>query len=178
MPPHSSLLKFALSIDTTRTLLAVFFAEQSHGAGLQRLIEIHDVGVNVAIRENLFVHQPLDFGEFVGVHRGVVREIEAQAPRLDDAAGLLHMRPENLSQRGMQQVRGRMIAHRRATGVSVNTSDDRLAGAGRADPRHQFDLVKPFPGGRVQVFSTVATISPVALEMSTPVSPTWPPASA
>ena len=46
-------------------LVAVLFAEQRHGAGLRGLVEIHDVGVDLAVGEDLLVHQPLDFGELV-----------------------------------------------------------------------------------------------------------------
>ncbi len=38
-------------------------------------------------------------------------EIEAQPRRFHHAAGLLHMRPEYLPQRRMQQVRRRVVAH-------------------------------------------------------------------
>ena len=46
--------------------VAVLFAEQRHGAGGERLIEIHDVGWTSVFVEDLLVHQPLDFGELVG----------------------------------------------------------------------------------------------------------------
>ena len=42
-----------------------------------------------------------------------MREIEAEARRLDDAAGLLHMRAQHLAQGGVQQVRRSMVALRR-----------------------------------------------------------------
>ena len=45
------------------------------------------------------------------IHRGVVREIEAQPRRLDHAARLLDVRAQHLAQRGVQQMRGGVIAH-------------------------------------------------------------------
>ena len=91
-------------------LLAVFFAEQRHGAGGDGLIERHDVGVDLGVAEDLLVHEPLDFFDFGAVHGGVVGEIEAQAAGLHHAAGLLDVRAQHLAQRGVQQMRGGVIA--------------------------------------------------------------------
>ena len=41
--------------------VAVLFAEQSHGAGVERLVEIHDVGVDLDVLQDLLVDEPLDF---------------------------------------------------------------------------------------------------------------------
>jgi len=94
------LLKSAM--ETTRTLSRIF-AEQSHRAGGQSLIQVHHVRRHFAIKKDLLIHESLDFGEFVGVHGGVVREVEAQARGLDHAAGLFYMRAKDGAQRGVQQ---------------------------------------------------------------------------
>ena len=59
--------------------------------------------------------------------RGVMREIEAQAAGLDHAAGLLDVRAEHLAQRGVQQMRGGVIAHggMRATARSTSARSAR-----------------------------------------------------
>ena len=91
--------------DTTRTLSPYFSPNSAMAPVCKRLVEVHDVGVHLRVREDLLVHQPLDLGELLPVHRRVMREVEAQARRLDDAAGLLHVRAEHLAQRRVQQVR-------------------------------------------------------------------------
>ena len=102
--------------------LAVFFAEQRHRSGGKRLVEVHDVGVDFAVDEDLLVHEPLDFGELVGIHGRIVSEIEAQARGLNHAAGLLDMRAEDGAQGGMKQVRAGVIAHNGAARVGVHAS--------------------------------------------------------
>ena len=42
-----------------------------------------------------------------------MRKIEAQAGGLDDAACLLHVLAQHIAQRGVQQMRGGVIAHGR-----------------------------------------------------------------
>ena len=37
-------------------MLAVLLAEKRHGAGRQRLVQIHHVGMHFAIRQNLLIH--------------------------------------------------------------------------------------------------------------------------
>ena len=48
--------------------------------------------------------------QLVGGHRLEVREVEAQAVRRHQRALLLHMRAQDFAQRGVQQVRGGVIA--------------------------------------------------------------------
>jgi hypothetical protein len=43
----------------------------------------------------VLIHQPLDLGDLLGRDRSVMREIEPQTRRLNDAARLFHMSPEN-----------------------------------------------------------------------------------
>src|SRR3954468_962978 len=91
-------------------LLAILLAEQRHRAGGDRLIEWHHIRLDLEVLEDLLIHEALDFEQLGLVHLGVVREVEAQAAGIDHAAGLLHMLAEHLPQRGMQQMRSRMIA--------------------------------------------------------------------
>ncbi len=64
----------------------------------------------------------LDVAQFCSVDRGEVREVEAQAAGLNERACLLDVRAENVAQRGVHQVRCRVIAldvlAARAVGVS------------------------------------------------------------
>ncbi len=109
VPPHSSLLKPGNGDHANA--IAVFFAEQRHGAGVERLVEIHDVGVDLDVFQNLFVDQLLNFGQLFGIGVGVMRKVEAQAIGIHDAAGLLDVRAEHFAQRGVEQVRGGVVAH-------------------------------------------------------------------
>ena len=62
-----------------------------------------------------------------------MREVEAQPRGLHDAAGLLHMRAEHVAQRGVQQMRRRVIAHRRhaaCRGSTTRRMTDRLLAIG------------------------------------------------
>ncbi len=91
--------------------VAVLLAEQSHGSGGQGAFEIHDVSDDFDVAQDLLIHQPLHFRQFVLSHRGVVCEVEAQAARFDNAASLLDMRTKHLAKGGMQQVSGGVIPH-------------------------------------------------------------------
>ena len=62
---------------------------------------------NFVVEQDLVVHLLLDVAQFGGINGGEVRKIEAQACRLDQRAGLLDVRAENVAQRGVHQVRRR-----------------------------------------------------------------------
>ena len=91
--------------------IAILLAEQRHGAGIERLIEIHHIGMDFDVFQDLFVHQLLNFGQFFGIGMRVMREIEAQAIGIDDAAGLLHVRSQHFAQRRVEQMRSGVVAH-------------------------------------------------------------------
>ncbi len=131
VPPHSSLLKPRDGDDANA--IAVFFAEQRHGAGVERLIEIHDVGVDFDVFQNLFVHELLNFGQLFGIGVGVMRKVETQPIGIDNAAGLLDVRAEHFAQRGVQQVRGGVVAHGGVAQVAVDAADQFIAFANRRE---------------------------------------------
>ena len=60
---------------------------------------------------DFFVYLLLDFGELAGIDGGEVRKVEAQMIGRDERAGLLHVRAEDVAQRGVHQVRRRVVAH-------------------------------------------------------------------
>ncbi len=64
------------------------------------------------VAQNLLVDEPLHFLDLGAVHGGVVGEVEAQPRRLHHAARLLDVRAQHLAQRGVQQVRGGVVAPR------------------------------------------------------------------
>ena len=61
-----------------------------------------------------------------------MREIEAKARRIDDAAGLLDVRPQHLPKRGVEQMRGRVVAHGGETQRVVDVGAQRVADVDRA----------------------------------------------
>ena len=134
VPPHSSLLKPS-GIETDAHAVAVLLAEQRHRAGVERLIEIHDVGVDFDVLQDLLVDQPLNFSQLFGIGVGVVREVEAQPIGIDDAAGLLDVRSEHFAQRGVEQMRGGVIAHGGVAQIAVDLADQLIA---LADRRERF----------------------------------------
>ena len=108
--------------------VAVFFAEQRHGAGGDGYIERHDVGVDRDVLEDLMIHEPLDFLDFGAVHGGVVREIKTQPVGLDDAAGLFDMGPSTLRSAACSRcvaVWLRMVAWRTGSFDAAHSSSPR-----------------------------------------------------
>ena len=159
VPPHSSLLN--VSIETTRTLSPYFSPNSAIAPVCERLVQIHHVGVNFDVRQDLLVHQPLDFGQLIGVHRGVMGEIEAQARRLDHAAGLLHVRAQHGAQSGVQQMRAGMIAHgRMAAQARPRGRSPRRLVLHRPDDLHLAE--RSCRARERRSISTTATVSPVA----------------
>ena len=67
-----------------------------------------------------------------------MREVEAQAARFHHAAGLLDMRAQHLPQRGVQQVRGGVVAARGIAQVRGHFGAQHIA---HADGRVRHDAV-------------------------------------
>ena len=65
------------------------------------------------LRHDLLVDDPLDLRDLVARERREVHEVEPQAIRRHERAGLLDVRAEHLAQRRVQQVRRGVIAARR-----------------------------------------------------------------
>ena len=132
--------------DTTRTL-SPYFSPNSAMAPVFSASSMLITSVRTSSFARIcFVDQPLDLLQLLAVDRGVVREVEAQTRGLDDAAGLLHMRAEDLAQRGVQQVRRRVIAHRRHALFSVDDGlDDGVPAAIGATVRTRCTF-RPFTG--------------------------------
>ena len=55
----------------------VFFAEQGHGAGANRVFNRHDVGLDFYVTQNLFVDQPFNFIDLVVSHRLIMIKVKA-----------------------------------------------------------------------------------------------------
>ena len=102
-------------------LVAVFLAEERHRAGGDRLLRRLHVGLHGRVLQHLLVDDPLDLEELLAREGAEVDEVEAQAIGRDERSRLLHVRAEHLAQRGMEQVRGGVVApDRRAPRESMS----------------------------------------------------------
>ena len=73
---------------------------------------IHEYGKPVVL-EDVPVHGLLDALALLGGERLGVREVETELVRADRRAGLAHVVPEHLLERLVEQVRSRVVRHRR-----------------------------------------------------------------
>ena len=89
--------------------VAVLLAEQRHRPARDRL------GVRLLLEcelyalENPAIDEVFDFRELLGAERTVVRKIESQSIGRDKRPGLMHVLAEDLSERGVEKVRGGVI---------------------------------------------------------------------
>ena len=143
-------------------LVAVFLAEQRHRAGRDGLLGRHvDVRLHRRVPVDLLVDDALDAIELVARDRLEVHEVEAQAIGRDERAGLLDVRAEHLAQRGVEQVRRRVIAARRVADVRVHFGGDDVARAKLPARPRGHDARAGSPCERVSGASSSTTASPL-----------------
>ena len=106
---------------------AVFFAEQRHGAEIQRLLHAHVVHFGFGIAADLGVHQVFDGPQLFGADRLEVREIETGALGGDQRAFLADVFTQHLAQGGMQQMGGAVVQHRGLAAVAVDARRELVA---------------------------------------------------
>ena len=123
-----------------------FLAEERHRAGRDRLLRVLDRGVDGLVLEDRLVDDPLDLLSLLGRDGGEVDEVEAQAIGRDERARLLDVPAEHLAQRGVQQVRGGVIAPRRITQLAVDFGADDVARGNRAARCPRADARAAGPG--------------------------------
>ena len=89
--------------------VAILLAEQRHGAGRQRRIEIH-LGIgHRRVGLHVLVDQLLHLLDLAVLHLRAVREVEAQVIGRDQRARLRDVRAEDAPQRRVQQMRARVM---------------------------------------------------------------------
>ncbi len=124
-------------------LIAVFLAEQSERTLGDGLVGRHQVGLDGRVLEDHGVDQILHLADLGAGHRFLMREVEAEPPRLDQRALLRHMLSEHLAERLVQQMRRRMVrAGRRAAGV-IHFETQLVAEAKRALRDHAIMEIEP-----------------------------------
>ena len=112
--------------------LAVFLAEQHHGAEVLGLFDAHDFRLDGDIRKDDLIDPGLDRFEFVGGHGRRMVEVEAADGLADQLTGLLDMAAEDFPESGLQQMGCRMVPHDGAAAVGVDPDLDLFAGFGDA----------------------------------------------
>ena len=107
--------------------VAVLLAEQRHRAEVLGLVERGRERAHGLVLEDHRVDAVLDPAAVLVAQRRAVGEVEAQLVRADVGARLAHVGAEALAQRGVQQVRRRVVALGRAAGVAVDLREHPLA---------------------------------------------------
>ena len=135
VPPHSSVRKPELE---HADAIAVLVAEERERAGRDGVVVRHDPNVGVVVERGSVVHERLDLPELLGADGLVVRKIEPQPIRRHERALLLNVLAEHRAQRRVQQMRGRVIEHRRLAALGVDgrmqpVADREPPGLERAD---------------------------------------------
>ena len=150
-------------------LVAVFFAEQHHRAGLLRLVDRQHPRLRRRVLQDLGVDDRLDAANLVVGDRRIVGEVEARLVGIDERALLLHVRSQHLAQRLVHQVGGRVIAHRPRTRRLVDVRGNgvahlELAGHDDADmPEHvRLDLLRVLDGEQREAHPAQRELAAVA----------------
>ena len=99
--------------------IAVLLTKQSDSAGSLSLVDAHNTGHDRLGSEDLLVDQVLDSLELLGGQGLEVREVKAQVLGRHQRASLGDMLAQDLLKRGVEQVRGGVVATQEATALGV-----------------------------------------------------------
>ncbi len=92
-------------------VLRILVPEKRKRPGGQRFFKRSHIRLDLRVQPDLVVHLLLDVAQLLRIHVRKVRKIKAQPLRSIQRARLLHMRPQNIPQRRIHQVRPGMIAN-------------------------------------------------------------------
>ena len=107
--------------------VSVLLAEKGHCSGGDGFLGRPQLGYDRRVARDLLVDDALDAFELLSRDRLEMDEVEAEPIRRHERSGLFHMRAQHLSQRGVQQMRGGVVAARGITGVGVDFRRDDIA---------------------------------------------------
>ena len=113
-------------------LIAVLLAEQRGDAAFAGRVKRGLVNVGGRCGHDELVGNALDLRQLLGRNRGEMREVEAKAIGTHIAAGLGDMLAEDLTQRGVQDMRGGMVARDACATIRIHGSRDGSALGKRA----------------------------------------------
>ena len=109
-------------------VVAVLLAEEHHRAQLAGVVARRDEHVEGMVGDDVLVDGPLDVGQLVRAERAGVAEVEPQLVGPHVGAGLRHVVAEPAAERGVQEVRRRVVGHRGPASLEVDVRADALAG--------------------------------------------------
>ena len=108
-------------------LVAIFLPEQRHRPGLDRIVRGHQPRRNRLVMADMPINLGLDRRYVRRRQRGRVGEIEPQPIGRDQAPLLRHMPAQAVPQRGMKQVRRRVIGPHRSAPLDIHKLLYRIA---------------------------------------------------
>ena len=156
--------------------VGVLVAEEGEGAARERLLVGLVLDVDGEVLAHGLVGQRLDLAQLLRRQRLEMGEVEAQAVRRDQRAGLAHVRAEHLAQGGVQDVGAGVVAHDVAAQALVDARLDGVADGQRAG------FEAPEVGNDAAVADGLRVFDDeyvaVPARPISPRSPTWPPPSA
>ena len=170
VPPQSS-RENAVDLDHAHEV-AVLLAEEHHRAELPRLVDRRRERAHRDVLEDLLVDDPLDPLALLRRERLPVREVEAQLVGPHRRARLADVLAEHLAQRRVQEVRRRVVRHRREAHAPGDHRAHAVAGREALRPRKVSTWSSPTRTARSS--SARAPVSSCSMK---PVSVTWPPPS-
>ncbi len=137
VPPQSSREKPPSPTSTIRTTSPYFSPNSAIAPSDRASSERRRQRPHGLVLEDHLVDAILDPALVLVAQRRAVREVEAQLVRADVGARLAHVRPEPLAQRGVQEVRGGVVALGRAPRGAIHARAHALAVVQRARQRLQ-----------------------------------------
>ena len=149
--------------------VAVLLAEEHRGAELPGLVDRRLEDVHRAVLEHDLVDAPLDRVALLG-ERTVVGEVEAELVRPHRRSGLPHVIAEDLAERLVQEVRARVVRHRRKADADGTRARTRSPAA-NPEPRNRRAWS---PSSRYASTSSAVVLVPSSSSI-VPASVTWPP---
>ena len=123
--------------------VTILLAEQRHRARLDRFFGRHQPRRDRLIGADFGVHFGFNRRNVLGSQSGRLREIETQPVGRDQRALLCHMRAQPVAQRGVEQVRGRMVGADRIAALDVDRQPDGIAHLDRSRLDHRLLRVEP-----------------------------------
>ena len=112
--------------------VAVFLSEKGQRALFDRLAEGRFPAAHLGVRPHVGVDAVFDLGQQVRLDRAGVRKIEAQPVGCDQRSRLPDVRPQDLAQHGVQNMRRRMIQACGLAPRGVDVETNRIPGLDRA----------------------------------------------
>ena len=116
--------------------VAVFLAEQRHGAALDRVVIGHDLRHGGLIGQDLGIDDGFHASDLLGGQRRVLREVETGLVGIDQRAALLDVSAQHLAQRLVHQVGGGVVAHCARATHGVDAGQQAVAHRQRARFQH------------------------------------------